>query len=91
MRSQFYRALKGNLKKSSTKDLLGIDIEICRLWIDFQMTPEVNWNNIDIDHVKPVVSFGISKDEELREAFSWKNTQPILKKTIFKKLVHLIG
>ena len=42
-------------------------------------TLEINWNNIEIDHVKPICLFDVSKDEELGEAFNWKNTQPILK------------
>ena len=37
------------------------------------------WYNTGIDHVKPVCMFDVSKDEELKEAFSWKNTQPLLK------------
>ena len=43
------------------------------------MTPEMNRTNIQIDVVKPICMFDISKDEELGEAFNWKNTQPLLK------------
>ena len=43
------------------------------------MTPEMNWTKIEIDHVKPNCMFDVSKDEELRNAFNWKNTQPLLK------------
>ena len=43
------------------------------------MTSEMNWSNIEIDHVKPICLFDVSKDEELKEAFSWKNIQPLLK------------
>ena len=43
------------------------------------MTPEMNWQNIEIDHVKAISLFDVSKDEELKEAFNWKNTQPLLK------------
>ena len=39
----------------------------------------MNWLNIEIDHVKPICLFDVSKDEELRETFSWKKTQPFLK------------
>ena len=39
----------------------------------------MNWSNIEIDHVKPICMFDVSKDEELKEAFNWKNTQPLLK------------
>ena len=43
------------------------------------MTPETNWSYIEIDHLKAFCLFDVSKDEELREAFNWKNTQPLLK------------
>ena len=36
------------------------------------MSPDMNWNHIHMDLVKPIVSFNRSKDEELKEAFSWK-------------------
>ena len=43
------------------------------------MTPNMNWTKIEIDHVKPICMFDLSKDEELKEAFCWKNTQTLLK------------
>ena len=30
--------------------------------------------------MRPICLFDVSKDEELKEAFSWKNTRPLLKK-----------
>ena len=39
----------------------------------------MNWTNIELNHVKPICMFGLSKDEEVKEAFSWKSTQPLLK------------
>ena len=79
------QALKGNLKSSSTKDILGIDIDTYRKWIDFQMTPEMKWSNIEIDHLKPIYLFDVSKEDELREAFRSKHTQPLLKHDQLKK------
>ena len=78
-RSRIYKSLKGMTKQSSTKDILGINIDLYRKWLEFQFTPEMNWGNIEIDHVKPICMFDVTKDEELGEAFSWKNTQPLLK------------
>ena len=75
-RRRIHHALNGKTKSSSTRDILGIDIDLYRKWIEFQMTPEMNWSNIEIDHVKAICLFDVSKDEELREAFNWKNTQP---------------
>ena len=71
--------MKGKSKSSSTRNNIGIDIDSYRKWIEFQFTPEMTWDSIEIDHVKAICLFDVSKDEELREAFSWKNTQPLLK------------
>ena len=35
----------------------------------------MKWSNIEIDHLKLVSFFDVSKDEELRKTFNWKNTQ----------------
>ena len=78
-RNRIYKSLKGMIKQSSTKEILGIDIDLYRKWIEFQFTPDMNWSNIEIDHVKAICLFDLSKDEELKEAFNWKNTQPLLK------------
>ena len=61
------------------RDILGIDIYSYKKWIEFQFAPEMNWSNIAIDHVKPICMFDVTKDDELREAFSWKNIQPLLR------------
>ena len=78
-RSRIYNSLKGMTKQSSTKKILGIDIDLYRKWLEFQFTPEMNWLNIEVDHIKPICMFDVSDDEQLKEAFSWKNTQPLLK------------
>ena len=78
-RSRIRQALKGMTKQSSTKEVLGIDIETYKKWIEYQMTPEMNWQNIEIVHVKAICLFDVSDEEQLKEAFSWKNTRPLLK------------
>ena len=78
-RNRIYKSLKGITKQSSARDILGIDIDLCRKWIELQFTPEMTWDKIEIDHVKAICLFDVSKDEELREAFNWKNTRPLLK------------
>ena len=79
IRRRIHHALNGKLKSSSTRDTLGVDIDLYRKWIEFRMNPEMNWSNIETDHVKAICMFDVSKDEDLREAFNWKNTQPLLK------------
>ena len=77
--------MNGKVKTSSTKDILGIDIDTYKKWLEFKFTHDMNWTNIEIDHVKPISTFDFSKDKELKEAFSWKNTQPLLKHDHQKK------
>ena len=79
-RRRIHHALNGKSKSISTKEILGIDIETYKKWIEWQMTPDMTWDNIEIDHVKAICLFDIANDEQLREAFNWRNTQPLLKK-----------
>ena len=79
------QALSGKLKLSSTREILGIDINLYKKWIEYQFTPEMNWSNFEIDHVKQVCMFNVSDDEELKHAFNWGNTQPLLKEVHSQK------
>ena len=78
-RRRIHHVLNGESKPSSTGDILSIDIDLYRKWIKFQMTPDKNWTTIEIGHVKAICMFDVSKDDDLKEAFCWKNTQPLLK------------
>ena len=71
-RSRIRKALQGKLKSSFTKERLGVEIDTYRKWIEFQMTPDMTWDNIEIDNVKAICMFDVSKEEELKEAFIWK-------------------
>ena len=77
--------------QSSTKDILSIDIDTYEKWLEFQFTPEMNWSNIQIDLVKPICSFDVSKDEQLGEAFNWKNTQPYSNMIMRKRVQNIIS
>ena len=70
------------MESSSTKDILGVHNYTYKKWIEFQCTPEFNWKVIEVDHVRPIRSFDIPNNEELLEAFNWKNTEPLLKEII---------
>ena len=78
-RSRIRKALQGKTKSSSSINILGIDLDTYRKWVEFQKIPDITWDKIEIDHVKAICLFDVSKEEELREAFNWKNTQPLLK------------
>ena len=60
-RRRVHQALNSKSKSISTKEILGIDIESYRKWIEWQFTPEMNWQNNEIDHVKPICMLDVSK------------------------------
>ena len=84
-RNRIYKSLEGTTKQSSAKQSLGTDIDFHREWFEYQKTPDMNWSNIEVDHVKPLCMFDVYKDEELNGAFKWKNTQPLLKEVHSQK------
>ena len=72
-------------KHSSSVNILGIDKGLYRKLLEFLFTPEMNWENIEIDHVKPIYMFDVTRDEQLKGAFNWRNTQPLLKQDHLQK------
>ena len=54
------------------------------------MTPDITWDNKEIDHLKPLRLFDISSNDELNEAFCLKNTQSLLKQYHQQKGTKLI-
>ena len=83
-RSTIYHALSSKINSSSTLDIIGIDLDTYRNRIEIQMTSDMIWNNIEIDDLKPICMFDMSNNDELKEAFNWKNLQPLEKKLISK-------
>ena len=77
--------MNGKTKSKSTKEILGFDVETYKKWIEYQLTPEMNWQNIHVDHVRAISSFDVSKEDELFKAFNWRNCQPLLKEDNLKK------
>ena len=78
-RKRIYISLKGMMKQPASRGILEVAMETYLKWIESQFTPEMNWQNIETDHVKAICMFDVTKDEEIREAIAWKNTQPLLK------------
>ena len=47
-RNRILQAVKGMMKRSSSRVILGIDIDTYKNWLEFQFTPEMNCSNIEI-------------------------------------------
>jgi len=84
-RSRITSALKNNIKKGKSLDLLGCSIIEFKQHLEQQFKPEMTWLNHgeiwEIDHIKPCFSFNLINEEEQKECFNYKNTQPLFKTT----------
>lgn len=65
-------------KNSKTCDILGCDYDFFRIYIEAQFTENMNWNNIHLDHIKPL--FYANTEKELLELNHYTNFQPLLAK-----------
>lgn len=82
MRSRIHCALnrRGSKKSNSTMDLIGCSKSDLMAHIESQFKPGMCWNNMGlwhIDHIRPMASFNLLEESELREAMNYKNLQPL--------------
>ena len=52
-RSRIREALKTKSKSISTEKILGVDNDTYRMRTEYQLTTEMKWSTIEIEHVKP--------------------------------------
>lgn len=81
LRSRVLKAIENNQKAGSTLELLGCSVDFFKLYLESKFTPEMSWGNHGsvwhIDHIKPCAKFDLSKPEEQRVCFHYKNMQPL--------------
>jgi hypothetical protein len=71
-----------NNKNRKTFDILGYNKNDLVLHLENKFTDNMSWNNYGkkgwhIDHIKPLALFDLTKEYELKEAFSLSNLQPL--------------
>lgn len=75
---------KGKNKYFSSLTLLNCTLEEFKIHLEKQFKPEMSWENHgkiwEIDHIVPCSKFDLSKEEEQRKCFNFKNLQPLYKK-----------
>lgn len=79
-RNRIRSALKRNWKRAKTESLLGCSYEQLKAYIEQKFIDGMSWDNMGqwhIDHVIPISSFDLSCEEAQRQAFSYKNLQPL--------------
>lgn len=79
------------LKKGKTLDLLGCTMDIFLKHIESQFSAGMDWNNHglqsyntkkrwNIDHIKPIDKFDLTKIEDQKKCFHYTNLQPLWQK-----------
>jgi len=82
LRNRTRQALLGKAKPSTTENLLGCSWEQARAHLESQFREGMSWDNYGykgwhVDHIRPIASFDLTKEEEVRAAFHWSNLQPL--------------
>jgi hypothetical protein len=66
-------------------DYLGCSIEFFVNHIQKQFVEGMTWNNIHLDHIRPVSSFNLEEEKEFLLCANWKNFQPLFAKDNLEK------
>jgi len=80
MRNRIYCALKRNVKSYTTKKLIGCRVNYLKNYLEAKFKEGMSWSNYgkwEIDHIKPCSKFDLSKKEQQRKCFNYKNLQPL--------------
>jgi hypothetical protein len=88
LRTRIWWALKENSKSKHTIKLVGCSIEFLKKYLKSKFKKGMNWSNYGkwhIDHIRPCASFDLSKAEEQRKCFNYKNLQPLWAEDNLKK------
>ena len=81
-RNNLRRVLKQSTlqKKKKTIEYLGCSPEQFINHIQSKMTTNMNFDNIHLDHIKPVSKFNLDDEEEFKMCCHFTNFQPLLAK-----------
>jgi len=84
------------INKESSIDLIGIPIEDFIYYIEEKfVSGYMSWENHgevwELDHILPISSFDLTKEEQLKECFYYTNYQPLFKFTTTIDGVEYIG
>ena len=80
LRDRIRLGLKGVCKSKTMIKLLGCSIEKLKKHLESKFKDSMSWSNYGkwhIDHIRPCASFDLSKLNEQKKCFNWKNLQPL--------------
>lgn len=91
LRTQLYKALysKNAVKENRALELLGVQIKYFRKYLEHRFKKGMTWENYGsvwhIDHIIPLSIIDISKEENLKFAFHYRNLQPMFARENIQK------
>jgi len=71
-----------------SRELVGCSLEFLKTYLECKFTEGMSWDNYGewhIDHIRPVCSFDLSQDMEIKECFHYTNLQPLWAEDNVKK------
>lgn len=88
LRARLHKALHRNQKSNTTIKLLGCDINYLKIYLQNLFSEGMTWANYgkwEIDHIIPCNAFDLSKLEEQKICFHYRNLQPLWENENIKK------
>jgi hypothetical protein len=90
LRGRLSQAIKNNYKSGSAVRDLGCSIDELRQYLESKFQPGMSWNNHGrtgwhIDHIRPLCSFDLADEIQLKEACNYNNLQPLWAKDNLNK------
>lgn len=84
LRFLVWRACRGYGKNGHTEEYIGLPFLDFKKYLESKFLPGMTWENHgngdgkwNIDHIRPLASFDLSKEEEKRAASHYTNLQPL--------------
>lgn len=85
LRNHLNRALKNINKSTSVMNLIKMDIDSFKAYIESKFLKGMTWDNWgkvwELDHIKGCCNFDLTKKEEQEACFHFSNYQPLFKTT----------
>jgi hypothetical protein len=72
-------------KTKPSIEYLGCSSEYFIEYIEKQFKDGMNWDNIHLDHIKPISKFNLDDEDEFLQCCNYKNFQPLLAKDNLEK------
>jgi len=90
LRTRLYQLLSNHIKSASTINLTGCSLEFLVGYLESKFKDGMSWDNYGIngwhiDHIKPCCKFDLSKEDQQKECFNYRNLQPLWAKENLSK------